>query len=157
MHSRIIGIVQKTNDEDYEREKEAVLSTAECEVYDQMGQVPDYVIESENIKEDFDWFLAGKEYLEKTGDYTFKINKDKLEEFLKNKIEKIRSEVYSWGSIKQMIQSEYKLSSLIKDEFEFYVLFGYYTMPLDEFLNDIYLSNNYDIEYEVVKTFDYHF
>ena len=157
MHSRIIGIVQKTNDEDYEREKEVVLSTAECEVYDQMGQVPDYVIESEDIKDDFDWFLSGKAYLEKTGDYTFKINKDKLEEYLKDRIEKVRTVICGWTSIRQMIMDTERVKEILDDRFSFYVLSGYYTMTLDEFLNDIYIGNNYDIEYEVVKTFDYHF
>lgn len=159
MHSRIYGIIRKNNNEYYEAKKEDIQNWSEIELLDQMCGVADYVTKSENFTNDRDWLNDQYgDILVFTGNTTFKINKDNLEKHINDKIDRIKRNVSSITAPMDLIKNRHELMELINNEFDFYVLDEDFCLEtLDDYLYNRYAEQDFETEYEIVKTWDYHY
>lgn len=160
MHSRVYGIVRKNNNEFYEEEKENILGIAETQLKENMNGVADYIDEDTDLIEDCEWLEQNYAYMfEFTGKNSFKLNKKDIEQYLTEKLNKLKEILKNTNTPTEFIKNSYEIGKELNEEFGFYfVTDGYccYTRTLDDFIKDEYMDNE-ENEYEIVKTWDYHF
>ena len=158
MHSRVYGIVRKNNNELYEEEKEDVLGIAEADIHESMNGVADYVTEATDLIDDCEWLEQNYSFMfEFTGKKTFKLNKKEIGQFLTEKINKLKEILKNTNTPTEFIKNNYAIRKELNEEFGFYFVDNnIYTETLDNFIKEEYLEKK-DTEFEIVKTWDYHF
>lgn len=164
MHSRIFCMVEtpKTNN-NYEEQKEEILDLSDYNVAEDMSSVADYVSDDTNLQDDISWL---KDYLKEqnlnifnfTSETTFTLNFQEIEKYFEEKIKKLKEKINNIQNVKDFFDNSYDIKELLNDEF------GYYFMPyiydyetFDDFLEQqLEYGKDIDTEFEIVKTFDYH-
>ena len=158
MHSRIYGIVRKNNNELYEEEKEDVLGIAEADLHESMNGVADYVTEDTDLIDDCEWLEQNYSFMfEFTGKTTFRLNKKDIEQYLTEKLNKVKEILKNTNTPTEFIKNSNKIGKELNEEFEFYFVDNYICAEtLDNFIKEEYLEEK-ETEFEIVKTWDYHF
>lgn len=156
MHSRIYGIVRKDK-EIYEEEKESVLSLTDTELHESMSGVADYISEDTDLEEDCKWLEENYGYMfEFTSENSFRLNKKEIGQYLTEKINKLKEILNNTSTPNELIKNTYNIKNLADNEYEFYFVQGFNAETLDNFVKEEYLEEQ-DLEFEIVKTWDYHF
>lgn len=158
MHSRIYGIVRKNNNELYEEEKEDVLGIAEADLHESINEVADYVTEDTDLIEDCEWLEQNYSFMfDFTSKTTFKLNKKNIEQYLTEKLNKVKEILKNTNTPTEFIKNSNKIGKELNEEFGFYFVDNYICAEtLDNFIKEEYLEEK-ETEFEIVKTWDYHF
>lgn len=154
MHSRVFCICEKGNEE----YRENIECLTESEMYDYCkGVIPCFDYCSDNTEdkdEDFNWLRACNDFIIKTGENTFKIDEEKFETAIFDDIQALKNLADNTITIEDFKKNSYGMSKLINHDDGFYIYedCGF----LDSLESWALYIVDYDKEYEIVRTFDYH-
>lgn len=167
MHSRILGIVTKT---EYDNKlinecwdvDEAKLPYYQFEEEGIAG-ISDYVSRDTNVEEDFRWLkdcinarsrIINDYIIYDEANLTFTFKKGFKEEYFKEDFSKLKNKVNQDNAFEAFTQDGYTFKELIEDRYGFYQadFDGCYD-TIDNFIREAKI----DVEYKVFDSIDYHF
>lgn len=157
MHSRIFCMTHSYDEQGIE---ELLEDTNEDLMLDLMGSDADYVVDSDKDS-DMEWLLTHYSHIFIYDKDTncVRINKDGVRDYVDHRFEQIKELTKSLTTTTGYLNNKYKLELLLNETTGFYVYEPNSLWTMNEFLENLYrrtaeqLDN---LEYILVKTFDYH-
>ena len=167
MHSRIFCLVSKNqSEEEKENIKKDFKGLTEDEFYDQFQSYGvDYCNDETNLKDDWEWLGRNKacEIYEEDGRFFIRFTKDCIKNYISNKLEKLKEKVDELTLENFDEWVVFDLQNLLNDKHSFWFLINeqYNDYSFDSLLlsmwKDIQQGKNINLDYEVVKSVDYHY
>lgn len=164
MHSRIFCLVSNSLEkEQKEEEIENFKDLTEMDIMEDTGirLIADYVSDETDLADDLEWL--GNTSIYSIDGTTVKINIKEVEKYFDEKVDKLKECINNIANGREFVDyKSYDIERLAEDKFGFQFILDdtYSDYNEDEFLASIlreYKRNeNTCLEFEVVKTFDYH-
>lgn len=164
MHSRIFCLVSNSLEKGQKEEEiENFKDLTEMDIMEDTGirLIADYVSDETDLADDLEWL--GNTSIYSIDGTTVKINIKEVEKYFDEKVDKLKECVNNIANGREFVDyKSYDIERLAEDKFGFQFILDdtYSDYNEDEFLASIlreYKRNeNTCLEFEVVKTFDYH-
>lgn len=168
MHSRIFCLVSKNEtEEEKEKIRENFKDLTEDDLYEQFQcKGFDYCNEDTDLRDDWEWLGQNKmcETYEEDGKFFVRFNKDRIKEYVEDKLERLKAKVdeLSMETFNEWVI--YDIQNIMNDEHSFWFLIDeqYNDYSFDSFMlsrcRAMHEGNDdFQLDFEVVKSVDYHF
>lgn len=164
MHSRIFCLVSNSLEKEQKEEViENLQDLTEMDIMEDTGirTIADYVSDETDLADDLEWL--GNTPMFSINGKTIKINIEEVEKYFDEKVDKLKECINSIADGREFVDfKSYTIQNLAEDKFGFQFILDdiYSDYNEDEFLasilRDYKKDENTCLEFEVVKTFDYH-
>lgn len=157
MHSRILGITTKQYYDEYLNESGENMKLPDFEMMDQLPGWADYVDTDTDLQSDFEWFcncIENKYLHYNIEKHTIKFDKGFAEEYFKNRFQKLKEIINADDGLKLFSNGTgHTIARLVQDKGGFIISDEDGSWDeLDDFIRNI----DYDVEYIVFDSVDYH-
>ena len=152
MHSRVFCIIRKDSEED----KEYLENMTSYDIYEEMNNIADYTDDSD-LESDIKWLASYCSTLFTIKDRTLKINRENVEKYILNKAEDVKKITQTINTVKDYLTAKNKLRNILSKYGGFYFYEPNILSSLDDFVEFLWGYETEDLEFEIVKTFDYHY